>query len=290
MHDAIARMLERHACQTQEDRKNALREILQELALLGLYRGGFFSVAAFNGGTALRIFHQLDRFSEDLDFSLELPDPELDLAPFLFTLTEELASFGLQVSVETKPRAQDTGIRAAVLSGNSRIHLLQIFPAAPLSQEVHEHERFRIKLEVDVEPPAGARFESKILLMPVPFPVRVFTLPSLFAGKLHAVIARGWKNRVKGRDFYDYVWFLSRGVRPDTAHLESRLRRSGHLAQAQELTRDRLLALLHDRFTSVDFGQARRDVLPFIRDPSALDLWSTEFFDTITSDRLFLPP
>jgi predicted nucleotidyltransferase component of viral defense system len=288
MHSAIARMLERYACKTLEDRKNALREILQEIALLGLYRGGFFSIAAFNGGTALRIFHQLDRFSEDLDFSLELPDPELDLAPFLSTLTGELASFGLQLTVETKARAQDTGIRAAVLSGNSRVHLLQIFSASPLMQEVHENERFRIKLEVDVNPPAGAGFESKILLLPVPFPVRVFTLPSLFAGKLHAVIARGWKNRVKGRDFYDYVWFLSRGIQPDTAHLASRLRRSGHLAQTQDLTRDLLLELLYQRFASVDFDQARRDVLPFIRDPATLDLWSAEFFTAITTDRLQL--
>ncbi len=286
MHDAISQLLKRYDCRTLAERKNALREILQEIALLGLYRGGFFSVAAFNGGTALRIFHRLDRFSEDLDFSLADPTPDLDLGPFIITLQEELSSFGLQVTVTPKPRDRDTGIRGAVLSGNTRIHLLQIFPASSSWQDLHENERFRIKLEVDVDPPGGARFESKFLLLPVPFPVRIFTLPSLFAGKLHAVIARGWKNRVKGRDFHDFVWFLSHGVGLEARHLEARLRRSGHLAPAQALTIGLLLQLLDHRFASVDFDQARQDVLPFLRDPAPLDLWSADFFTSIARDRL----
>lgn len=289
MHSAVATMLARTQGRTLHEQKNALREILQEIALLGLYRSGFFSVAAFNGGTALRIFHRLDRFSEDLDFSLDHPMPDLDLSPFLETLKEEMASYGFEVTVQSRQKKLETGIRTAVLSGSSRVHLLQIFPSSPVLKNVHANERFRIKLEVDVDPPEGARFESKILLLPIPFPVRVFTLSSLFAGKLHAVIARNWKNRVKGRDFHDLVWFLSRGVRPDLPHLAARLRRSGTLGHGQDLTRDILLQFLHQRFAETDFDQARQDVLPFIQDANPLELWSTEFFETIIRDYL-LPP
>lgn len=286
MHSAIEDMLSSYQCRTTDDYKNALKEIVQEIALVGLYRSGFYKKAALYGGTALRIFHGNARFSEDLDFSLVSPDTKFDLSVYTAFVKEELGAFGLDMTVEEKIKQNQSAIKSAFIKGGTQIHLLRISSIKPPVSGVHPDELIRIKLEVDTKPPENAEFEIKYRLKPVPYSVKLFDPGSLFAGKIHAILCRGWQSRVKGRDFYDYLWFLSKGVELNIRHLRSRMIQSGHLLKDEKLDADKLAALLEKRFATIDFGQAKRDVVPFVKDPAQLDIWSKEFFDSITADHL----
>jgi predicted nucleotidyltransferase component of viral defense system len=286
MHSAIEDMLKAYDCRTADDCRYALKEITQEIALLGLYRSGFFTKAAFYGGTALRIFHGLDRFSEDLDFSLLKCDKTFDLSSFTQPVQDELGAYGLEMTVTEKIKGNGSPVKSAFIKGGTQIHLLKIQSIRPPVAGIHPQEQIRVKLEVDTEPPAGATFEMKYQLRPVPYSVRLYSLPSLFAGKLHALLCRSWKRRVKGRDFYDYVWLLSQSVPVNLVHLAERMRQTGHLPTGETLTKRDLQIRLNKRFETVDFDQARKDVLSFIRDPDTVHLWSAEFFSAITDDKL----
>jgi len=286
MHSAIQDMLKAYDCRTTDDYRHALNEIVQEIALLGLYRGGFFNHAAFYGGTALRIFYSLDRFSEDLDFSLLKSDPSFDLSSFTAVVQDELGAYGLEMTVTEKIKQNDSPVKSAFIKGGTQIHLLKIASVQPPVTGIHPQEQIRVKLEVDTQPPGGATFEMKYQLRPVPYSVRLYSLPSLFAGKVHALLCRSWKTRIKGRDFYDYVWFLSKSIPVDLAHLTERMKQTGHLPADAALNERELKSLLRNRFAAVDFDQARKDVLPFIKNPEVVALWSAEFFSAITDDKL----
>ncbi|MFV1980672.1 MAG: nucleotidyl transferase AbiEii/AbiGii toxin family protein [Rhodothermia bacterium] len=268
MNAALQSLLDRYQLETAADWENALREIIQELGLLGLWRSKFYEHAAFYGGTALRIFHGLDRYSEDLDFSLLKPDEQFDLTPHLEAIRIELAGFGFDL---------------AFIKGNTRINLLEIGAPGGLPDRFHPSQKLRIKLEVDTDPPPGATMEVKTLLLPIPFQVKLFTPPSLFAGKLHALLYRNWNNRVKGRDFYDFVWYLGKDVPVHLSHLQHRMEQTGHWPTGDVLDEVSLKQLLRKRFAEVDFKQAREDVMPFIRDPDAVVLWGNEFFSDLTN-------
>jgi len=284
----VRKMLEAYRCGNNEERRDALREIVQELALLGLSRTSFFSRAAFYGGTALRIFHGLERFSEDLDFSLLSPDVDFSLDGYLGAVHDELAAWGFEMSVERKEKAAGSAVQSAFIKGGTLIHLIKVASIKPPVSGVHPDERLRIKLEIDTDPPAGASYEIKHRLAPLPFPVRLYDLPSLFAGKLHALLCRGWKERVKGRDFFDYQWYLSNAIPVNAAHLEARLRQSRAYDLPEPLGLSEILALLEKRFASMDFDQAKKDGIPFIKDSRAVETWSPEYFLAVTKDRLRL--
>lgn len=278
MHEAIRSMLDRYTCRTQDDYVNALREILQELALLGLWRSKFFEHAAFYGGTALRVLYGLDRYSEDLDFSLLKPLAEFTLQPFGDALRREIMSFGFQVEFERRERAKNTAIESAFLKANTYRQLIVIKTDHALLRDFHPQKLLKIKLEVDTNPPTGFEIESRYILQPIPFSVRAYSLPDLFAGKLHAILCRRWKNRVKGRDWYDLVWYA--GSHPDVRlnHLESRMRQTEDWVTDELLTPDRLRQLLIASVEELDVNQARTEVAPFVRDPRSLDIWSRDFF------------
>ena len=211
MQTIISQMLEQYRADSLGEERNALKEVVQEVALCGLSRAGFFKSAAFYGGTALRIFYGLDRFSEDLDFSLTAPNPSFDLKAYFPILESEVRATGLNFTVEEKVKSAESNIRSAFLKGNTKEHILNFFQGQD-SSALHPGEITRIKFEVDIAPPAFAAFETKYRLLPSPYEVRLYDLPSLFAGKIHAVLCRAWKNRVKGRDLYDYVFYLAKGA------------------------------------------------------------------------------
>lgn len=286
MHSAIDDMLKAYDCRTVDDYRHALNEIVQEIALLGLYRGGFFAKAAFYGGTALRIFYGLDRFSEDLDFSLLKSDKTFDLSSFTQIVQDELGAYGLKMTVQEKIKKNDSPVKSAFIKGGTQIHIMKIASVQPPVTGIHPQEQLRIKLEVDTQPPPGATFEMKYQLRPVPYSVRLYTPSSLLAGKMHALLCRSWKTRVKGRDFYDYVWFLSKSIPVNIMHLTERMKQTGHLPADAVLTEKDLKSRLRNRFASVDFNQAKKDVLPFIKNSEAVGLWSAEFFSAITDDKL----
>jgi predicted nucleotidyltransferase component of viral defense system len=287
MHSAIQDMLKAYDCRTADDcRRHALNEIAQEIALLGLYRGGFFAKAAFYGGTALRICYGLDRFSEDLDFSLLKKDSAFDLSSFTQVVQDELGAYGLEMTVQEKIKRNASPVKSAFIKGGTQMHLLKIASIQPPVSGISLKEQLRIKLEVDTDPPDDATFEMKYQLRPVPYSVRLYSPSSLFAGKVHALLCRSWRTRVKGRDFYDYVWFLSQSIPVNTAHLAERMKQTGHLSANAVLSEKDLKDRLRKRFASVNFDQAKKDVLPFIKNPDAVQLWSADFFSAITVDKL----
>lgn len=284
MNTAIEQMLQKYQPQNMYDRKNAMKEIMQEIVLCGLSRAGFFKKAAFYGGTALRIFYGLDRFSEDLDFSLEVSDTNFDLKEYFPILEKEVKSFGLNVSISEKEKNKESAIRSVFLKGNTKEHLLLFYADEHIAGGAAKNEIIKIKFEVDVNPPAFASFEHKYLLLPVPYEVNLYDMPSLFAGKLHAVICRAWQSRIKGRDLYDYVFYLSRGASFNLKHLNQHLIDSGFIPSYKECTLSDIKKFLNDRFDSIDFEQAKQDVEPFIHDASVLNVWGAEFFKQITEE------
>ena len=284
MNSIIEQMLRQHETETLTDKKNGIKEVVQEIVLCGLSRTGFFKEAAFYGGTALRIFYGLDRFSEDLDYSLMAPNPGFDLPRYLPALERELAAYGFNFKVEDRAKAIDSDIRSAFLKGNTREHMLVFYADERLARSFSGNDTIKIKFEVDTTPPAFATFERKYRLLPIPYEVNLYDMPSLFAGKLHAVICRAWKSRVKGRDLYDYVFYLSQGTPVNLRHLNARLVDSGFDGAREDMTLEEIKGILHRRFESIDYDQARQDVLPFIKNPAAVEIWSKDFFIAITEN------
>ena len=280
----IDQMLKKYKINSVEDKKHAIKEILQEIVLSGLSRSNFFKDAAFYGGTALRIFYNIDRFSEDLDFTLLVSNSDYDFDHYISFVRNEVESLGLKFEVEEKSKSKSTNIKSAFLKGNTREQFLVFYPNDNHDLAIlHADEKIKVKFEIDTNPPKYANTELKYRLLPYPYQVRVYDLPSLFAGKIDAVLCRNWGKRLKGRDFYDYVYFLSMEVPVNMKHLKYRLAQSGYIDADYELSKESLINLLHQRFAEVDFEEAKKDVAPFILNLTKLDLWSKEFFKEITT-------
>jgi predicted nucleotidyltransferase component of viral defense system len=282
----ILKMIDAYQCNSNEERRDALREIDQEVALVGLSRTSFFTHAAFYGGTALRIFHGLERFSVDLDFSLMKASPDFRLDDYLDAVRDELGAWGFEMSVERKEKAAESAVQSAFIKGGTLIHLVKIASINPPVAGISSNEQLKIKLEIDTDPPEGAGYEIKYGLKPLPYSARLYDLPSLFAGKLHALLCRGWKQRVKGRDFYDYLWYLSHDIPVNALHLEVRMRQSGHYSGQGPLGQKDIAGLIERRMAAVDFEQVKKDIIPYIKDTRSIELWSAEFFMSVTRDHL----
>ncbi len=285
MNEAVARMLERYDNHSLEDHLQALREILQEIALLGLWRSKFFDKAAFYGGTALRILYGLDRFSEHMDFSLLSPMDDFDLSVYTTALQKELAAFGFDVRIDQRDKGAESAVQSAFLKANTLNQLLVIETSEELLKTIHRGQILKIKLEIDTDPPPEFETHTRYLLQPIPFAVRTYTLPDLFAGKMHAILCRRWKKRVKGRDWYDLVWYAANHPQLHLAHLEQRMRQSGHWKDRQQLTPELFKQLLHQTVDKLVVDQARKEVEAFIRDQKSLAIWSQAFFQDI-ADRI----
>lgn len=289
-HPALVKMLEQYDLSNQNASFDALREILQEIVLLGLYDAGFFKHATFYGGTALRILHKLPRFSEDLDFSLLQVNPEFDLKPYEEAIVSTLKTFGFEVNMEVKKKTNDSAITSAFIKGNTIEHLININAPKDITIKIHRDQAVKIKLEVDTNPPLDFETENIIRLTPRPFSINAFTLPSLYAGKMHAILCRAWSTRPKGRDWYDLIWYIANNVSLDTKHLQTRLSQSCKSLEANnigipdELTEQNIKELLLQKIETLDISKAKSDVQPFIKDIKEIELWSKEFFITVIAD------
>lgn len=271
-------LLENYSPKTKDDYENAIHEIMQELALLGLWRAKFFEHAAFYGGTSLRILYGLNRFSEDLDFSLLEPNPSFDLLPYLKGAAEELEISGLKVKVEQRIKQPENPIVSAFLKTGTLETFIRIGLDESLKRFTHSDEMIKIKLEVDIDPPLGFSTEVRYLAKPIPFSVRSYVPEDLFAGKMHAVLCRAYKVRVKGRDWYDFIWYINKKIPLNLVHLESRLRQSGNYSSLTALTKEVFLDLLQKKIQTVNFEAAKEDIRRFIRDPREIEGWSADFF------------
>jgi predicted nucleotidyltransferase component of viral defense system len=263
----LQQMLEKYDTSTTDGVVNGMREVMQEVALAGLYRGGFFDKAAFYGGTCLRIFYGLPRFSEDLDFSLLAPDADFSLEPYFKAIKEEFSALGLEVEISAKQKTISTGIESAFLKSDTRL----------FSLSVHADKTVKIKFEVDTLPPLDFATEEKLLLQPFSFYVKCFSLPDLFAGKMHALLYRKWKSRVKGRDWFDFEWYVRNGIAMNLSHFIVRAMQSGHLHE-ERLSEQDFRNLLVRRIDALDVAAALKDVSRFVKDVDALKIWSREYF------------
>ena len=280
----IQQMMNKYNSKTLEEKKNAIEEVLQEVVLAGLSKTDFFKHAAFYGGTALRIFYGMDRFSEDLDFSLLVKDDTFDISTYINQIADALNSLGLNFEVSKRDKTTNSAIDSAFVKGNTKETMISIYPDSADSSRIIHNEKIVIKVEVDTNPPLYANTEIKFRLLPFPYQVRVYDQSSLFAGKIHAVIARSWKNRVKGRDLYDYIYYLSLETKVNLKHLEERLKQTKSIEENVVLTRQLLIQILNNRFDHIDYELARFDVRPFIKEQSKIELWSSDFFKSITND------
>jgi predicted nucleotidyltransferase component of viral defense system len=283
MKNNIERLLEEYNPQSKNEYKNAIQEIMQEIALLGLWRAKFFEHAAFYGGTSLRILYGLDRFSEDLDFSLLKTDLEFDLKPFLKSIEEELMISGLNPTINLKVKSPADSIRSAFLKVGTLETFIQVGLDETLKRGTQSNELIKIKLEVDINPPLGFSTEIKHLTSPIPFSVRSYVPEDLFAGKMHAVLCRPYKVRVKGRDWYDLIWYVKKGFSLNLSHLEIRMRQSGHYEKKEALTPDAFKVMLAEKIKGLNFKAAKEDIYRFIQNPRDVDGWEEDFFMSLLS-------
>lgn len=287
MNNVLNEMLKKHEIKNIQDEKNAIKEIVQEIVLCGLSRGGFFNEAVFHGGTALRIFYGLNRFSEDLDFSLIKPNKDFDISKYFNYTENEIKAYGLNMKVNEKEKSKESNISLAFLKGDTKEAILLFFPEDKNILNNNMLGDIKIKFEIDINPASGATYETKYKLLPSPHQVKLYDETSLFAGKIHAILCRNWKTRVKGRDLYDYVFYLSRSIKVNMEHLKNKLIESNYIDKSFELNEESLKKLLINKFNEIDFTKAKEDVIPFIDDLDNLNLWCKEFFINITKDANF---
>jgi hypothetical protein len=278
----IKQWLETYPLSNKDEAFEALREIMQEIALAGLQRAGFFEKAAFYGGTALRIFYGLNRYSEDLDFSLLKLDDDFKLDKYLEAILVEFEALGMQVSVKEKIKTNQNNIESAFLKSETIWKELVLEGIVPQSG-INQSATIKIKLEVDTQPPLGFETEERLLLKPFSFYVKCFTLPNLFAGKMHALLFRKWKNNVKGRDWYDMEWYIKQGTVLNLNHFLIRAQNSGDW-QNQTITEPEFRALLNAKIETVDIARVKADIIRFIPDARVLAIWSSQYFKDLVQN------
>lgn len=275
----IKEWIDEYNPQNEEEILSALREIMQEITLAGLSRTDFFEKAAFYGGTALRIFYGLDRYSEDLDFSLLKPDSDFSIEPYFKAVLDEFKSLGLTVSIKEKKKTKQTAIDSAFLKAET---IWQEIVLEDIIKEtgVRSNKTLKIKIEVDRQPPLNFKTEEKLLLRPFSFYVKCFTKSSLFSGKMHALLFRNWKNRVKGRDWYDLEWYVKKGIPLDVNHFLTRAKDTNDW-QEDNISTEQILELLDMKIKSVSFSRIKEDVVRFIKNDDVLSIWSPEYFKNL---------
>lgn len=257
-------MMARYDIKKQSELTNATYEVMQEITLAGLYRGGFFNKAAFYGGTCLRIFYDMKRFSEDMDFSLIAPDTDFRLEDYFPSIVNEFNAVGKDVVISKKGKRTFGRVESAFLKDNTAVYDLKF----------QTEKSVKIKIEVDIDPPMKFDTEQKLLLLPYSFMTRCFVLSDLYAGKMHALVFRKWKQRVKGRDWYDFEWYVRNGIKLNFNHLQERIKQFDGV----EMSKEQFINELKERLAKTDIEMVKRDVLPFIKNSEELEIWSNDYF------------
>ena len=264
MNELYEKMLSAYDQSTDTARRNAVYEVSQQIVLAGLADGGFFDKAAFYGGTCLRIFHGLNRFSEDMDFTLLKEDNSFYFEHYFQPIIDQFALVGRKVEINKKEKKIFGKVESAFLKDNTDVYDLSF----------QTEKSIRVKIEVETIPPLKFTTEQRLLLQPKSFMTRCVTLPDLFAGKMHALAFRVWKNRIKGRDWYDFEWYVRNGIPLDWNHLQERIRQFN----GQEMTLEEFKTTLRERLSGTDINRVKEDVLPFLNNPGELDIWSNDYF------------
>lgn len=246
------------------EKESAQQEVMQQIALYGLYRGGFFDHAAFYGGTCLRIFHNLQRYSEDMDFTQTEKDPNIHLENYFPQLIEAFKLTGREVTIKKKEKKTFGKVESAFLKDNTDVYDIAF----------QTEKTIKVKIELDTDPPLGFETEQKTLLKPFSTMIRCVTLPDLYAGKMHALLYRNWKTRVKGRDWYDFQWYVANRVPLNFEHLKKRVAEFNGIV----LSKEDFLETLHERLATTDIESVKQDVARFIFNQRDIEIWSNDYF------------
>lgn len=199
-----------------------------------------------------------------MDFSLLTPDENFDFTKYFRPVIDEFAIVGREVEITKKDKNNFGKVESAFLKDTTGVYDVSF----------RTDKSIKIKIEVDTQPPLNFRTEQKLLLQPHSFMTRCFTLPDLFAGKMHALVYRAWKNRVKGRDWYDFEWYVRHNVPLGFTHLAERVLQFND----EVLDKDSFIFRLKEKLMSANINQVKSDVLPFVRNPRELDIWSKDYF------------
>lgn len=264
---------------------NKIREICQEIALSGLSRSNFFDNMAFHGGTSLRVFYGLERFSEDLDFcqiTNSLPDPEI-VANFI---EKEFESLGLEFNVNIRPR-DSSNINIFYIKGNKRDAMKAFGSPEDMLNLVNPDAVIKIKMDMDTKTPEGFRLTHEYKTTPFNYSVTILDRPSLFAAKTSAVLCRHWKNRTKGRDLFDFEWYINNNTPLNTVYLINNLLREGKI-ESPDSSKDELLTIMKERFDSIDYDSALLDLYPYIDLDKMPNNWSPDHFIDLTKKIVFI--
>lgn len=251
---------------TDDARESAQREVMQKIALAGLNRGGFFEHAAFYGGTCLRIFHGSIRFSEDMDFSLIEKDSNVHIENYFQPIVDEFRAIGMPVEIAKKDKKAFGRVESAFLKEDTEAYDIKF----------QARKMLKVKIELDTNPPLQFSTEQRLLMQPYSFSVRIFTLPDLYAGKMHALVYRAWQRRIKGRDWYDFEWYVRNGIALDFNHLQARIKEFS----GEDLNQDQFMEQLRNKLATSDIDNVKQDVLPYISHEQRreLDFWSNDYF------------
>ena len=257
-------MLAKMSSENNSEDIHIAHEVMQQIILAGLNRGGFFDHAAFYGGTCLRIFHDLPRFSEDMDFSLTEKKDDIHLENYFPAIIEEFSLAGVNVDIIKKDKKIFGRVESAFLKENTEAYEVKF----------QTKKKVKIKIELDTDPPLAFDTEYRPLAAPYTFITRCFTLPCLYAGKMHALLYRAWQRRIKGRDWFDFEWYVLNKVPLDFNHLQARIREFN----GEEIDKETVMDMLKKKLSTSDINSVKADVTDFIADPHALDIWSNDYF------------
>jgi predicted nucleotidyltransferase component of viral defense system len=281
MHDVVKSMLDKYHISTRDEGEQALREILQEVVLLGVWRAKLFEHMAFYGGTALRILHGLERFSEDIDFTMLKKEPNFSWEPFAKTIESELQSYGFNFELKQKEKIFKSDVESAFLKTNTLQSMLRVEIPENYLKGLHPSSSLKIKIEVDKDPVLGFRTSQEMLHFPLPVPIQSVALPDLFASKLHAALFRAWKNRVKGRDWYDVIWYIRNKIPLGLKHFKSCMQHNQ--TDSQNITindKESVQSLVYDKIDSLDMQKVKEDIKHFVKNNEleVIKLWDQAYF------------
>ena len=266
-------MVEASHPRNKNEKESAQQEVMQQIALYGLYRGGFFDHAAVYGGTCLRIFHNLQRYSEDMDFTQTEKDPNIHLENYFPQLIEAFKLTGREVTIKKREKKTFGKVESAFLKDNTDVYDIAF----------QTEKTIKVKIELDTDPPLGFETEQKTLLKPFSTMIRCVTLPDLYAGKMHALLYRNWKTRVKGRDWYDFQWYVANRVPLNFEHLQKRVAEFNGI----ELSKEDFLEALHERLATTDIESVKQDVARFIFNQRDIEIWSNDYFMKLADMMVF---
>lgn len=274
----IEEIIKSYNPKTIDETKFVIRELVQKIVLIGLSKSGFFSFASFYGGTALRIFYDLNRYSEDLDFTLNYIDESFTLDPFINKIKEVALSYGLNLDIVTKNKKVETPIESAF----AKLNTYQTFISLNLNQSMinllHKDEVIKVKFEIDCSPALGFTNEIKWLDTPEFAKISVLDSSSLFAGKIHAILCRNYKNTIKGRDYYDFLFYIQKRIKPNMEYLKNKLIDTGKISKDDDFNIVILKNMLIARFSEINFEDVKKDASKFILNNDDLSYYSKELF------------